>query len=91
MSKKNKNKEKKNESGENGEFTLKDYFYINLIFWAFLGVLSIVVFFSTGGKWDPVIKNVFGFIFLVFGGGFTAVSVFDLVYERIAKKNENKA
>ncbi len=72
---------------EKEEFTLKDYFYINLIFWAFLFVLAILVFFTTGGQWDPVMKNVFTFIFLVFGGGFTVVSIFDYIYERVAGKD----
>jgi len=73
---------------EKEDFTLKDYFYINLFFWAFLLVVAILVFFTTGAKWDPVMKNVFAFIFLVFGGGFTAVSIFDFIYEKVAKNNE---
>ncbi len=72
---------------EKEEFTLKEYFYINVIFWVFLLILAILIFFTTGGQWDPVMKNVFTFIFLVFGGGFTIVSIFDYIYERIANKN----
>jgi glucan phosphoethanolaminetransferase (alkaline phosphatase superfamily) len=92
---KNKNKEMREQAqktGESkkGEFSLKDYFYINLFFWAFLVVIAVLVFITTGSKWDPIMGNMFSFIFLVFGCGFTAVSAFDYIYERIAKKNENK-
>lgn len=92
---KNKNKEmreqaQKNDPSKKPEFTIKDYFYINLFFWIFLVVIAVLVFVTTGSKWDPIMGNVFSFIFLVFGCGFTAVSVFDYIYERIAGKNENK-
>jgi len=90
---KNKNKEireqqeKQSEAGKEN-FTIKDYLYINLFFWGFLVLLSIIVFFTTGGQMDPIMENVFMFIFLVFGCGFTAVSIFDFIYEKVAKKNE---
>jgi uncharacterized membrane protein len=93
---KNKNKEQREQQGQKddaskgGEYTAKDYLVINAIFWAFLLVIAVIVFLTTGAKWDPIMGNVFSFIFLVFGLGFSAVSVFDYVYERIAKKNENK-
>ena len=89
MSKKKKDKKEKSQAGEREEFTIKDYAVINAIFWGFLILLAIVVFLTTGGKMDPVLSNVFAFIFIVFGLGFTAVSAFDFFYERIAKKNEN--
>jgi uncharacterized membrane-anchored protein len=92
---KNKNKEQRDQKekqveAEKEDFTLKDYFYINLFFWGFLVVLSIIVFFTTGGQMDPVMENVFLFIFAVFGGGFTFVSLFDFIYEKVAKKNETQ-
>jgi type III secretory pathway component EscU len=92
---KNKNKEnreqaQKVDAAKNDDFTIKDYLVINVIFWAFLLAVAVIVFLTTGAKWDPIMGSVFMFIFLVFGGGFSAVSVFDYVYERIAKKNENK-
>jgi len=90
---KNKNRDiKQNQqaSAESGAFSLKDYFYVNLFFWGFLLVVAVIVFFSTGAKMDPIMENVFTFIFLVFGLGFTAVSVFDAVYEKVAKKNSNE-
>lgn len=94
---KNKNKDareqqqqQKPDTDKSAEYSIKDYLIINAVFWVFLLVIAVVVFITSGGKWDPIMSNVFSFIFLVFGCGFTAVSVFDYVYERIAKKNENK-
>lgn len=93
---KNRNREtKQNQPAkqESGAFTFKDYFYINIFFWAFLAVVSVIVFFSTGAKMDPIdpiMENVFTFIFLVFGLGFTAVSIFDAVYEKMAKNNTDE-
>ena len=72
------------------EFTFKDYFYINIMFWAFLFVVAVIVFFTTGAKMDPIMQNVFTFIFLVFGCGFTAVSVFDGLYETFSKGGKDE-
>ena len=87
---KNKNRDFKPQSSDKtdksqAEFSFKDYFYINLFFWAFLFVVAVIVFFTTGAKMDPIMQNVFTFIFLVFGCGFTAVSIFDAVYEKFSK------
>jgi len=88
---KNKNRENRQAAAaDEGKYTLKDYLVINGMFWAFLAVLFIVVFISTGAKWDGVMGSVFTFIFFVFGLGFTAVSVFDFIYDRLADKNEVK-
>jgi len=86
----NKEQKKQPQKIEKEKFTLKDYFYINVIFFAFLFIIAIVVFVTAGGKWDPVIESALGFIFLVFGGGFAAVSIFDYLYERFAGKDENQ-
>jgi uncharacterized membrane-anchored protein len=73
------------------QYTVKDYIFINLFFWLFLCAIALVVYMTTGAKWDAVMGSVFTFIFLVFGGGFTAVSIFDFVYDRAAgKSNEEK-
>jgi hypothetical protein len=92
---KNKNKEVREQAQNNtadkgAEFSIRDYLIVNAVFWAFLLVVAVIVFISAGGKWDPIMENVFTFIFLVFGCGFTLVSVFDYIYERVAKKNDNK-
>ena len=69
----------------------QEYLYVNLIFWGFLVVLCIAVYVDcvvSGvvkfGEIDEVIKQVFMFILLVFGGGFTAVSIFDAMYDKFA-------
>lgn len=69
----------------------QEYLYVNLIFWGFLVVLCIAVYIDcvvSGvvkfGEMDEVIRQVFKFILLVFGGGFTAVSIFDALYDRFA-------
>jgi hypothetical protein len=73
------------------EYRFLDYIYINLFFLAFLGIVALIVFISTGWKWDEVMKSVMKFIFFVFGGGFFAVSMFDFIYDRTAGKgNEEK-
>jgi hypothetical protein len=82
---KNKNKEVREQAQQvsvdkNADFSIKDYLVINAVFWAFLLVIAVIVFITAGGKWDPIMSNVFSFIFLVFGCGFTAVSVFDYIY-----------
>jgi Na+/H+ antiporter NhaC len=83
---KNKNEQKQKAPVKSAdEFSLKEYVYLNLMFWAFLAVVGVIVFFTTGAKWDPVMGNVFAFLFLVFGLGFTCVSVFDAIYDRAAK------
>jgi len=90
---KNRNREQQQntvQQQKSGDYTIKDYAVINVIFWAFLLVLALIVFFSAGAKWDPIMANVFTFIFLVFGCGFTAVSLFDYFYDRVSGKNEEK-
>lgn len=70
---------------------VQEYVYVNLIFWGFLIVLCAVVYIDcvvSGvvkfGEIDEVIKQVFQFILFVFGGGFTAVSIFDYLYDKFA-------
>lgn len=72
--------------------SFQEYVTVNLIFWGFLVVLCLAVYVDcviSGvvkfGESDEVINQVFKFILLVFGGGFTAVSVFDALYDRFAE------
>lgn len=60
---------------------LEEYLYANLLWWAFLGVMAVISFFTCGGVWDDVYSGVFQFIFVILGPGFTLVSVLDYVYE----------
>ncbi|MEI7542453.1 MAG: hypothetical protein WCJ94_04305 [bacterium] len=89
---KNQNKEQQHVPVQklNNEFSIKDYVYINIFFWAFLVIVALVVFFTTGAKMDPIMENVFVFIFAVFGCGFTVVSIFDGVYEKLNKGAQNE-
>ena len=71
---------------------LQEYFYVNLIFWGFLVLLCIAVYIDCavsgvikfGEAPDEVMGQVFKFILLVFGVGFTAVSIFDALYDKFA-------
>jgi hypothetical protein len=84
--------ENKNNAAKSGESTkLAEYFWANLIFWAFL---LVVVFVVWSGASDPnddpaiklVLKDTRKFILLLFGGGFTLVTLFDLAYDFFAKR-----
>jgi len=73
-----------------------EYAYVNLIFWGFLVLLCAAVYVDCavcgvvkfGDAPDEVMTQVFKFILLVFGLGFTAVSVFDWLYDRYAGEEE---
>jgi hypothetical protein len=74
----------------------EEYLYVNLIFWGFLVLLCIAVYIDCavsgvikfGDAPDEVMSQVFKFILLVFGLGFTAVSVFDALYDKFAGSEE---
>jgi len=87
MSQKNK-QQSKNLPSDQQPYTFTDYLKINAIFWGFLVIVAVAVFITTGAKMDPVMGNVFFFIFAVFGGGFTAVSIFDYFYEKVASRED---
>jgi hypothetical protein len=68
---------------------LADYFWANLIFFAFLFVLAVVVRYSCEMPGDdPAVKAVldetFGFFLKLMGGGFLLVTLFDAGYEFFA-------
>lgn len=73
---------------EQGLGKLKLYLYVNLLFWGMLIVVGVAVFVSTGAQWDPVMASVMKFLFLVVGGCFTLVSIFDAFYEKIFGEDE---
>jgi len=74
----------------------EEYLYVNLIFWGFLVLLCVAVYVDCavsgvikfGDAPDEVMSQVFKFILLVFGLGFTAVSIFDALYDRFARPEE---
>jgi hypothetical protein len=68
---------------------LADYFWANLVFFAFLFVLAMVVRSSSEAPGDdPAVKQVldetFKFFLLLMGGGFLVVTLFDAGYEFFA-------
>jgi len=73
-----------------------EYVYVNLMFWGFLLLLCVAVYVDCavsgvikfGDAPDEVMRQVFKFILLVFGLGFTAVSVFDWLYDTYAGDDE---
>ena len=73
---------------EQGLGKLKLYLYVNLLFWGMLVIVGVAVFVSTGAQWDPVMASVMKFLFLVVGGCFTLVSIFDAFYEKIFGEDE---
>ena len=69
-------------------FPLKGYIILNILFWAYCLIQLLVL------TW--LFRDVVGliFFFIVLGVGFTLVSIYDYVYDRIAYKKtagENKA
>ena len=58
------------------------YFYANLVWYAFLGAVSFLTYLSAGRLWDDVMADAAKFLFLVLGGGFTLASVLDALYDR---------
>jgi len=96
MSKKNReSQDKPRAAAAEGQSRWADYFWANLIFFAFLAVLCFVVRASCDAPGDdqsPAIKIVldqtFWFIGLLFGGGFLLVTLFDAAYEFFAGKAE---
>jgi hypothetical protein len=65
-------------------FPLKGYLILNLIFWAYC-ILQLAVL-----SW--IFKDVVGliFFFIVLGVGFSLVSAYDYIYDRIAYKNKSE-
>jgi hypothetical protein len=97
MSKKNrqdKQPDSQNPSGGGSRFA--DYFWANLIFFAFLATLSYVVWMSCQAPSDDaavklVLGDTFKFMIFLFGGGFLVVTLFDAAFDFFAEKAETEA
>lgn len=99
MSKKNRQENRKAGApaaakGEGGR--LADYFWANLVFFAFLFILAYVVWQSCIQPGDdPAVRAVLGetfkFMIYLFGGGFLVVTLFDAAYDFFAEKAEKGA
>jgi hypothetical protein len=100
MSKKNRESQDKGRpaAAPSGGSRWMDYFWANLIFFAFLGILAAVVRASCdapGDDQNPAVKIVldatFQFIVALFGGGFLLVTLFDAAYEFFSNKTQEDA
>ena len=90
-----KNRELRNEPAAAKPNRLADYFWANLIFFAFLFVLATVVRMTSEAKGDePAVKAVldetFKFFLMLLGGGFLVVTLFDAGYEFFATQAEDE-
>ena len=72
-----------------GASRFRTYLYVNLIFWAFLAAIAVAVYISTGAQWDGIMTSVMKFHFLIVGGGFTLVSLFDALYDSLYGDEDN--
>ncbi len=96
MAKKHRNEQNKAAApaaakGDGGR--LADYFWANLVFFAFLILLSFVVWKSCQQPGDDpavrqVLEETFKFMIYLFGGGFLMVCLFDAAYDFFAEKAE---
>jgi hypothetical protein len=98
MSKKNREAQEKEKPRPQAEANRwMDYFWANVIFFAFLALLAYVVRASCEAPSDdqnPAVKLVldetFRFITVLFGGGFLLVTLFDAAYEFFSHKAEEE-
>lgn len=92
MSKKNREDKPKAPAPATQASRFTDYFWANLIFFAFIGVLAFVVRQSCEAPGDDravqqVLDDAFKFLLLLFGGGFLLVTLFDAAYEFFAARS----
>ncbi len=55
----------------------------NLLWYAFLVLVAIATFLTTGRVFDDVFVDVLKFLFILMGGGFTLATFLDILYERV--------
>lgn len=72
---------------------LADYFWANVIFFAFLFILAFIVRKSCEAPGDdPAVRKVlddaFSYLMLLFGGGFLLVTLFDAAYGFFAERSD---
>lgn len=99
MAKKNREAQDKEKSPAVEENTRwMDYFWANVIFFSFLGLLAWVVRASCESPADDqnqavkiVLDQTFWFITLLFGGGFLLVTLFDAAYEFFSRTAKEEA
>jgi hypothetical protein len=96
MSKKNRQEQSRQAGSQasEGSSRFADYFWANIIFFAFLTVLGYVVWVSCQAPSDDqavklVLADTFKFMIFLFGGGFLVVTLFDAAYDFFAEKAES--
>jgi hypothetical protein len=82
--------DKKPQSPEGGT-RLSQLLWANLVFWAFLLAVTGVVYLSSSSPSDDdairyVLADTFKFVLLLFGLGFTLVTLFDAAYDFFASR-----
>jgi|GEM_PF-545620 len=77
-------KEIKVPEAQDSLFSLKGYIILNVIFWGYC-LLQVIIL-----RW--IYRDAMGiiFFFTVLATGFTVVSIYDYIYDRIALKHQNK-
>lgn len=91
MSKKNREEKPRVEAAAPPS-KLADYFWANVIFFAFLFILAFIVRKSCEAPGDDVavrkvLDDAFSYLLLLFGGGFLLVTLFDAAYEFFAVRS----
>jgi hypothetical protein len=69
----------------------QETFWANVMVWGFLAGIALVTYVVTGGVWDDVTRQTLKFIFGIFGGGFTLVSVLDALYDKYVSTETPKS
>jgi len=64
-------------------YSLGDYVLVNLIVWGLLFVIGVIAYFGIDRA--PVVP----FLLIVVGSGFTIVSIYDGLYDRIVRRSED--
>ena len=71
-------------AGAWGRYSLGDYVVVNLMVWGLLVIVGLIAYFGIDEA--PVVP----FLLLVVGCGFTVVSVYDYVFDRVAGRSDKR-
>lgn len=93
MSKKNREEKTKAVLADAKPSRMADYFWANVIFFAFLFILAFIVRKSCEAPGDDVavrkvLDDAFSYLMLLFGGGFLLVTLFDAAYGFFADRSD---
>ena len=67
-----------------GRYSIRDYIVVNIFVWAILAVLGLITYFAIDRA--PVVP----FLMFVVGGGFTIVSIYDCIFDRLSKPSNEQ-